>query len=464
MPNPPRLQFTPPPPEVPYLQRRLEYLQCNRRTSSAYMLHRLNQSLRPQNFVDEIHACTFDDGQGALVCYPLRISSVDVGTVNPLKVVAAFHEISGREGWGDIAMISSVPELDGTLTVDIGFTSIEDAVMFWTRDGKRVRGRYWDIQPISAVLGVVYIFRHPASLYPLSVRLHRLSACEVVETAITPKFKLNPRLIQIRVILTRLAMVNGEAPTSTSHLPPNDSLEDTMMLYSLEGHDWCAPISHILPKSVKKNMYMRIWSRLEHWISDPYHDCQTGEYIRRGIYYRTKSITSWPIVSFKWKLINLSLRNLPNLSISREMTLREQDFAWMATRWQAEVKFNAWNSTLLVLPPIPEVENDGDFVEEMFSLWNWYDDCAIAVQYTGVAVLMHSVPDPTLHPGTQIVEQSFLAADLSFGPGSRLIGVFGPDYVAIMRRIAGRRAPLRVQLTTSPREGSACTTFDYHSY
>jgi hypothetical protein len=465
-----RLLSPPPPPETSFLERRIEYLQQNRQASAAYVLYRLNQSLHPQNYVDEIHACTFNDGQGALLCYPLRISNVDVGTVEPLKVVAAFHEMRGREGWGDIAMISSVLEVDGTLTVDIGFTNLDDALMMWTRHGKRIKGRYWDIQPVSAVLGLAYIFRHPAPLYPLSVRLHRLSACEVVEAGITPMGELNARLSQLRLILAKLATANGEAPTSSYHLP-NEPLDDTMMLYSLEGYDWAPTICHTLPKPVKKNMYMRIQSRLEHWTSDSYHDCRQGEYIRRGICYRTsKPATSSsamkkfsrPVVSFEWKLINLPLRDLPNPSTSREMTHRERLFAQRATRWQAEIKFKAWHSAQLNLPPLPEIESDADFIDEMISLWSWYESCAMAVQFIGSAVAVRLVPDPALHIGTRVVEQSFFAADLSFGPSSRLIGVFGPDYVTIMQKVAEHRAPLHAHVATSPREGMGLDAFHYH--
>jgi hypothetical protein len=435
----------------------------------AYLLYRLNKSLSPQNFVKQVHACTFDDGHGSLICYPLRISNVDVGAVETTQVVAAFHNLAVRNGWGDIAMISSVLEVDGTLTVDIGFTDLEDALMMWTRDGQRIKGRYWNIQPISAILGLCHVFRDVPTLTPLTRRLHRLSACEVLENALTPEYQPNARLSQIRDILARLAVANGEYPTSAAHLPPNEPLEDTIMLYSLEGHDWAAPIRHKLSKSAKRNLSPTIMSRPKHWTSDLDHDLQRGNFIRRYPYPRKSAPASGTRITKKfsksdaeqeWKLTNRPPRDLPGPTTSRAMTPNERLFAQKLTRWQAEVKFKAWHSAQLKLPPLPEALSGSELVDELVSIWNWYGKCLMAVQSVGAVVGVQLVPDSAVHPGTRMVEQSFFAAEVSFGPDSRLVGVFGPDYVEIMKRVAEQRAPPRVNIPTVPKEGSHHAIFN----
>jgi hypothetical protein len=443
--SPTLLRFSPLPPDPPYIVRRLDYLQRNRATCSAYMLYRLNKSLCPQNFVKQVLACTFDDGHRSLVCYPLRISNVDVGAVETMKVVAALHNLASRDDWGDIAMISSVLEVDGTLTVDVGFTNIEDALMMWTKDGQRIKGRYWNIQPISAVLGLCHVFQHPPPLYPVRARLLRLSACEVLENALTPSYQPNARLSQLRDILARLAVANGEYPTSAAHLPANEPLEDTIARYGLEGHDWAAPIRHNLSKSARKTLCPNIVSKPEHWTYNSDHDLIHGNFARRGYYFsRPKLRTSQKCSKSRdgqdWQLTNRPPHDLPGPVTSRAMTRSERLFAQKLTRWQANVKLKAWTSVRLKLPPVPEAASGLELVDDLMSIWNWYEKCLRTVQTDGAAVGVQLVPDAALHPGTRVVAESFCAAEISFGPDLRLIGVFGPDYVEFMKRVAEQRA------------------------
>jgi hypothetical protein len=106
-----------------------------RRLSHAYIVHRLNHSRCESNLVDTVHKCKFYDEKTSTICYPLRISNVDLGVVKPLDVVGAFCDMASREQWGDIAMISLVHEVDMTLTIDVGFTDLEDALAMWSKNG-----------------------------------------------------------------------------------------------------------------------------------------------------------------------------------------------------------------------------------------------------------------------------------------------------------------------------------------
>jgi hypothetical protein len=244
-----------------------------RQMSGAYVLYRLNQSRCERNYVDTVHKCKFcDEGSNhSIVCYPLRISNVDLGVEDPTAIVAGLHDFASSEGWGDIAMISFIHEADSTLTVDIGFTDLEDALAMWSKDGRKHRDRHWDIQPITGVLGTCFIFRDPTSPKPLSWRLERLSACEAWEQAMHPNQNESSLLKQLRKTISQLTTANGLSSIPAAHLPPGASLYDLYDGPHLRRLVGIQPLMTQLYPPVMDRMYSGIQVTPHHWSSISIH-------------------------------------------------------------------------------------------------------------------------------------------------------------------------------------------------
>lgn len=249
-----------------------------RQLSSAYVLYRLNHSRRERNYVNTVHKCNFNDRKGSIICYPLRISNVDIGIVEPLDVVGAFHYLATIERWGDIAMISLVHEVDMTLTVDVGFTNLEDALAMWSKDGRKYADRHWDIQPISGVLGIAYVFRDPTPPQLLSWRLERLSVCEAWVQAMYPNQNGSPLITQLRSVISQLALTNGLSPIPAAHLPPGVSLEDLYDGPHLRQSLWYQSLRMPFEQSVLDRMYFKIQVTPDHWSSTSIHNLRLGSF------------------------------------------------------------------------------------------------------------------------------------------------------------------------------------------
>jgi hypothetical protein len=424
----------------------LDTARTGRKLSNAYVLYRLNHSRRERNVVNVVHKCKFNDGTNSLICYPLRISNVDIGVEKPLDVVGTLYHLGAIEKWGHISMISVICEVDMTLTVDIGFTDLEDALAMWSRDGKMHRGRHWDIQPISGVLGMCYIFRDPAPLKPLSWRLERLSACEAWEEALYPNQNDKYLITQLRNIISILATANGLSPIPATHFPPGASLLTLADGPHVFQSFFIEPSLTQLDQSILDRMYFTIQATPEQWSFSSIHQARMGAFDRRGVYDRPKppkdkeqSKASKRHEKERQKILDQPAPDLVNPATSREMTSRERGFARRYTRSAAKIKFNAWSSPRLKLPPLPEKPHGQSLVDEFISIWQWYEECAVIIQNVASATGIHSIPTIVQNLGTRVTQQSFLAADLSFAPGERFKKLFGSEYTEIMTKIVELR-------------------------
>lgn len=136
----------------------LDRINRGREEAVAYCDHRLNRAVLLPHLCEAIQLCRFTS-KSELVCYCLRISNVDVGTSDPATALNTILDLGDDENWGEIVMISIHLEVDDSWSVDLGFRFVEDALVMWSRHGKRVRGRYWNIVPIQAVLGICFVAR-----------------------------------------------------------------------------------------------------------------------------------------------------------------------------------------------------------------------------------------------------------------------------------------------------------------
>ncbi len=433
-----------------------------RRLSRAYIVHRLNHSRRESNLVSSVHKCKFYDGNNSIICYPLRISNVDIGVVKPLDVVGTFRDLAFTERWGDIAMISLVHEVDMTLTIDVGFTDLEDALAMWTKDGRRFKDRYWDIQPISGVLGLCYIFRDPTPLQPLSWRLERLTTCEAWMQAMYPDEQDGSLITQLRSTISGLAVANGLSHVPATHLPPGASLETLYegphLFRFLGTYSFTTP----LDKSVLDRMYFKIKATRTQWSSTSIHNARLGSYQRRDVYNRPEPCEIKERGKAfkrhekeKQKIQDQPPPDMENPAASREMTSRERGFARRSTQLEAKTKHAAWSSPRLVLPPVPDKVQGQSLVDEFVSIWEWYEACSAIIQQVASAAGINAVPKVVQNPATRVVQQSFLAANLSFSPGERFHKLFGSEYTEVMKRV--------VKLRDSVSDGTRFQSFLYPS-
>lgn len=147
--------------------------------------------------------------------------------------------------------------------------------------------------------------------------------------------------------------------------------------------------------------------------------------------------------------------DMENLATSREMTSRERGFARRSTRLAARIKYDVWSSPRLILPPIPEKPDGQSLVDKFVSIWEWYEACSAVVQRVVSATGITTVPAIVQNLGTHVVQQSFLAANLSFVPGERFQKLFGSEYTEVMRKV--------VKLRESMSDGMRFESFLYAS-
>ena len=80
-------------------------IQCARQAASIYIHHRLNQPVLSTETLDRVQLGIFDTGSG-LVCYPIRIDNVDIGSSDPMTAVSIMLNLAEQENWGEILVIS----------------------------------------------------------------------------------------------------------------------------------------------------------------------------------------------------------------------------------------------------------------------------------------------------------------------------------------------------------------------
>jgi len=420
------------------------------------MLYRLNKSRREPNVVDIVSKCTFDDKMGSLTCYPLRISNVDVGVEKALDVVGALCHLGTLEYWGHISMISVICEEDRTRTVDIGFSDLEDALAMWSRNGREWNGHHWDIQPISGVLGYCYIFRDPTPLKPLDWRLERLTACSIFEHTLQSHCENARQIEELQTALSRLATAHSQAPIPDAHLPPGMSLRTLLDGPHLFRSVSINQLAFSIPEPVLGRMYMTVKAEPAHWSFSSDHEIISGGFYRHGVYDRLV-----PRKKETWEMSGSSKRHLrdkdkieaqppPDMDSpakSREMTSRERMFARRYTRSAAKKKHTAWNSSRLPLPELPTKPQGQTLIDEFMSIWEWYEECTSTVHNVAAAAGTLSIPTNAQDLGARVVQQSFLAACLSFAPGSRFKKLFGSEYTEIMTKVVQLRDSVPAQLS-----------------
>jgi hypothetical protein len=149
--------------------------------SEAYVRHRLflRDFLRcrlfspwgfPEIFSDRVVGAVLDKH---LVCYPIRVSNI----ASPFTIRDMLAVIVANK-WGAVLAISSHVQPDATISMDVGFRHVEDALLMWCRPGVQFDQRPWVFETLTRVAGDVATLP-VAGIPPRSSkdRLQRFLAC-----------------------------------------------------------------------------------------------------------------------------------------------------------------------------------------------------------------------------------------------------------------------------------------------
>jgi hypothetical protein len=439
-------------------------IQYARQAASIYLLHRLNQPVLETDTLDHVQLGTFDKGSG-LVCYPIRIDNVDVGSSDPMTTVSIMLNLAEQENWGEILVISTHAEVDGTFSVHIGFRYVEDAVIMWCRHGKLLRGRHWNIAPMPSVQGICFITRKLTDhRIPVYERHQRLQLCRVLEERAHRSPDLpSPRLAQLQDLITRLALDPGLA---SMQLP---TVDDALLMRTstdLLLDDRSNNLSSQLSPSLQERMHMRIGSLASNWTSSPLPPPTANSFYRyQSMPYspppRSRKVAEQAKNSKarqKHRRQRESDKVKPNAS---QMSSRQENLAKRTTRHLANVKYAAWNSSTIPLPSVPE-KNPGDVCkaeQELLEIWLWYDEALDIVRQRFEQTGLSSLPGTYENSVSRVIAESFYAAECSFSPESRFHNVFGPLHAKIMRMVEEHRTTAQCKLTRVFREQTELTIY-----
>ena len=422
---------------------------------SSYTTHRLNAPVLPAHPTDSLCLSRFNGGSG-LLCYCLRISNVDVGDLDPRAVLNVILGMAEREDWGEILMISVHLEVDDTWAVDIGFRHVEDAVVMWTRHGKRVLGRYWNIVPMESVLGIGFVARDLGSRRrSMQERMQWLKSCELLEEMLEQSQPATNtqlpchaiRLTQIHSLLTRLNCILYD-PSAT--FSAGSLINDWANIF-IDGHDH-VDLSYNLTSKPLDGLWPRVYSQALDWTSEPLPSATTPSFSLYQVEKFTPPpprVCTTPVTDSAKKHGKQRERRRQMLSHDRStesidssseqlMTKPEIARSIRNTRHNALIKHGCWNSQLLPLPDVPKRVQAQVFSDEMLGIWDWYDECLGIIRDTYIKSGLSALPASSLDTASRIKDESFLAAERSFAPAARLKKLFGREYQEIMDRATCR--------------------------
>jgi hypothetical protein len=429
---------------------------------SSYATHRLNAPVLPAKPAESLCLSHFTGGSG-LLCYCLRISNVDVGDLDPRAVLNVILGMAEREDWGEILMISVHLEVDDTWAVDVGFRHVEDAAVMWTRHGKRVLGRYWNIVPMESVLGIGFVARDLGiGQRSMQERIQRLKSCELLEEMLEQSqpaadgqlLRHATRLTQIQSLLTRL---NGILYDPSATFPAGSLINDWADIF-IDGHDH-VDLSYDLTSEPLDGLWPRVYSQALDWTSEPLPSATTPSFSLYQVEMFTPPpprVCTTPVTDSAKKHARQRERRREMLSrdssmdstisstgsivssSERLMTKPEIARSIRNTRHNALIKHGCWNSQLLPLPDVPERVQAQVFSDEMLGIWDWYDDCLSIIRDAYIKSGLSALPALSLDTVSRIKDESFLAAERSFAPAARLTKLFGREYQEIMDRATRR--------------------------
>jgi len=415
-------------------------LREQRNAAQAYMDHRFNCSITPTRSHPQVCLSTLRLGSypnSTIICYPLRISNVCIeGT--PQIILRNLLLMAQHEGWGEILIITVQMELDETVSVDVGFRFVEDAIVMWSRHGKSHCGRSWHITPTEKVVQrKCAITRSPATNpLPLQSRLDRLLLCEALERRLCEPHVPSRQLDQLRSVITQL---------SPDALSMNALSIETVIKgwedHHLNGHDRVELNSLPEPAAFGQAWFWGVDCQPSNWtmgdLSISLKNSFPFQMTPLEVSRKAPTTTSIKHARRREKAQARPQPNMNDPASGRSMIAVEWVTAERSTRHLAKLKHDAWND-FFQFPQLPLklASTQDDLAEHLMPVWQWYDECLQVIIDYGISSGLASLQDKSLSEADKVRLDSFHAARLAFGPEKRLKMVFGPDYSKMMEKVA----------------------------
>ena len=365
------------------------------------------------------------------ICYPLRVYGVDLAQSRLEDVVEIVLGMARHYKWGDILMISAQEELDGTMTIDLGFRFIDDALCMWALDGCSSNGSTWSIRPALGVIGKSYIVNKLEDPRPLPERLRRLSIYMEMEGRLS--HCNHHRLEQMRAFVRAL---EPNATSTTLFFDTSVPLWRHWDEFLLDFDDFLLTFAPLDPPRCRQ-----LYSPLalpNHWteLSGSLTEYQATPFVKPDDKPASKTK--------RW--------HAKRDAKGSEMGSRSLGQAGRRTRHYAKLRHAAWTCDCLPLPGVPTKPTinvssrpaGGALKEDLLLLWDWYDECSNIIE-EALAAFEVDVPDeyPPLDAPEAVREcyclrQSLLAAQRCFSTPARLHGLYGSTYTDIIAAITQR--------------------------
>jgi hypothetical protein len=420
-----------------------------------------------------------------LLCYPVRVSNItSTFTIQDMLAAVEVHN------WGTVIAVSTHDEPDGTISMDIGFRYVEDALLMWCRAGIRFDRRPWVFEAVTGVVGNVEILAvgHSPSR-ALQDRLHRLLVCLELEGRL-PVFLQDDRRMQLtrEIIASALSSAGTVYPNGTpsvdlasvEYLARNDNDLEMTALQSgtfsseicttlhtewieLSGNRWC----QLSPGNSASllDTYVGTDSALVAWVSarppPPVQDSRS----RRPFMSKHQHVPIRPE--------GVAPASAP------DMNSRERDLAYRTMKRRAQAKYEAWSSTRIPLPNLPDHElippssqpsrkftrskelherganvtirqakpRGTGLITRFIQIWDWYDECLRSIDTARQELethgrFSHDAPSNPEDDGVVIKVFQMALDDMAaaFSPTCRLINVFGREYSEVEAELANRRS------------------------
>jgi hypothetical protein len=425
-----------------------------------------------------------------LLCYPVRVSNI----TSPFTIQEMLTAIEVHN-WGGVVVVSAHDEPDGTISMDIGFRYVEDALLMWCRAGVRFDRRPWVFEAVTGVVGNVEILAvGHAPQRPMQDRLHRFLVCLELEERL-PEFLQDHRRLQLtkEIIASALSSADAAYPdgapsvdlASVEYLARSDNELEMVALQGGPSFSEICAIAHTEWIEFSSDRWRQPSAGDDTSLLDTYGGTDTS--LAAWVSARQASPpqdlpTRRPFTS-KHQHVKIRPEGSAAPASASDMNSRERGLAYRTMKRRAQGKYEAWNSTSIPLPNLPDPElippssqpsrkftrskelhergadvtirqtkpRGTGFITRFIQVWDWYDECLGSIDTARQELetygrLSRDAPSNPEEDGMVIrVFQSALNdMAAAFSPTCRLIGVYGRDFLEVETELAKRRSTSRV--------------------
>ena len=430
-----------------------------------------------------------------LLCYPVRVSNITSPfTIQEMLAAVEVHD------WGTVIAISAHDEPDGTISMDIGFRYVEDALLIWCSAGVRFDRRPWVFEAVTGVVGNIEILAvGDAPPRPLQDRLHRLSVCLELEGRL-PAFLQDHRRMQLtrEIIASALSSAGASYPdgapsvdmASVEYLAGSENQLEIATLQGGTSFSEIRAVSHTEWIELRGNRWRQLSVGDDTSLLDTYGgtDSSLAAWVSTRRASPPQDLPNRQVFMSKHQRVQIRPEGPSSPASAQDMNSRERGLAYRTMKRRAQGKSEAWNSTRIPLPKFPDRElippssqpsrkstrskelherganvtirqtksRGTGLVTRFMQLWDWYDECLRSIDTARQELethgrFSHDTPSNPEEEGMVIKAFQMALDDMAaaFSPSCRLIGVFGREYLELEAELANRSSTSQLVCNSS---------------